>query len=96
MSSWEAWPVSPLELRAVEQRRALFRARRGRPRAWSLKRFDAAPDFHHAGDVILDELQRRQHLGDALAGEILEIAGLEDADHVIADVLGERLLLLRA
>ena len=34
------------------------------------------------------------HLGDALAGQVLEIAGLEDLDHALLDVLRQRLVLL--
>jgi hypothetical protein len=59
-----------------------------------LERVDAAPDVHHPRDAVLDEFQRRQHLRDALAGKVLEIAGIEDADHLVADVLRERALLL--
>src|SRR4029077_14886865 len=33
--------------------------------------------FERAGDVILDEIERRQNLADALAGEVLEVAGRE-------------------
>ena len=48
--------------------------------------------FEHAGDVVLDEIERRQNFADALAGKILEIAGLENLDHEILDVLGEAVL----
>ena len=37
----------------------------------------------------------RHHLADALAGEILEVAGLEDRDHAFLDFLAEQLLLVR-
>src|SRR5262245_53884353 len=57
------------------------------------ERLGAAPNVDHALDALLDELQRRQNPGDPLAAEILEIARLEDAQHVILDVLRERLLL---
>jgi hypothetical protein len=52
--------------------------------------------LEHAGDVVLDEIERRHDFGDTLAGKILEIAGLEDLDHEFLDVLGEALLELAA
>jgi len=42
-----------------------------------------------AGDLFIDATERRHHLGDALTGEILEIASFEDLDHAIPDVVGE-------
>ena len=39
--------------------------------------------------MLLDELQRRHHMGDALTGEILKIAGLENLHHAILDIMGE-------
>ena len=39
------------------------------------------------------ELQRRHHLADALAGEIVEIAGFEDLRHLVLDVLRHALLV---
>src|SRR5258708_26902178 len=56
---------------------------------------DAAPDIHHDGDVVLDEFHRRHHLADALAGEILEIACLEERDHALLYFLAEQPLLVR-
>src|SRR4051794_10139537 len=56
---------------------------------------DAAPDIHHHGNVVLDELHRRHHLADALAGKILKIARLEDRDHALLDFLAEQPLLVR-
>src|SRR5438309_8826645 len=47
-------------------------------RRMRLDRVDAAPDLHHRADVLLDELHRAHHLADALTGEILEIASLEN------------------
>ena len=41
----------------------------------------------HARDVILDRVERRHHLGDALAGEVLEIARFENPDDEIGNVL---------
>ena len=78
MSSCVAWPASPSSLGPLTSgvRSLPRRQRRGSVLAEGL---DAAPDLHHAGDAVLDEFQRRQHLGDALAGEVVEIAGLEDA-----------------
>src|SRR5260370_5924107 len=60
-----------------------------------LDRVDAAPDIHHRVDVLLDELHRGHHLADALAREILEVAGLEDRDHAFLDLFAEQLLLVR-
>jgi hypothetical protein len=45
--------------------------------------------------VVFDEFHRGHHLADALAGEILEIAGLEDRDDAFLDFLAEQLLLVR-
>ena len=39
-------------------------------------------------DLRLDLLERRHDLGNALAGQVLEIAGLEDADDLIEDLAG--------
>jgi len=41
-----------------------------------LELLDAVPDRQEPRDVLLDELQRRHHMGDALTGEVLKIAGL--------------------
>src|SRR5260370_25783796 len=55
----------------------------------------ATPDIHHDRDVVFDEFHRRHHLADALAGQILEIAGFEDRDHTLLDFLTENRLLVR-
>src|SRR3954454_7777683 len=59
-----------------------------------LDRVDAAPDFHHGIDVLLDELHRAHDLADALAGQVLEVAGFEDRDDAFLDIVGEPLLLI--
>src|SRR5665213_377376 len=59
-----------------------------------LDRIDAVPDVYHDGDVILDEFHRGHHLLDALAGQILEIAGLENRDDALLDFLAQQLLLI--
>src|SRR3984885_4081076 len=64
-------------------------------RCMRLDGVDAAPDIHHNGNVMLDELHRVHHLLDALAGEVLEIAGLENRDDALLDFLAEQLLLIR-
>src|SRR6202012_1032460 len=64
-------------------------------RRMSLDGVDATPDLHHDRDVMLDELHRGHHLLDALAGEVLEIAGPEDRDDAFLDFLPEQLLLIR-
>ena len=56
---------------------------------------DATPDVHHDDDVVFDEFHRGHHLADALTGQILEIAGLEDRDDAFLDFLAEQLLLIR-
>ena len=43
--------------------------------------------------MLLDELQRRHHMGDALTGEVLKIAGLESLHHAILDIMGEPLVV---
>ena len=60
-----------------------------------LDRVDATPDIHHDGDVVFDEFHRGHHLADALTGQILEIAGLEDGNDALLDFLAEQLLLIR-
>src|SRR6478609_6064107 len=54
-----------------------------------LELLDAVPDRQEPRDMLLDELQRRHHMGDALTGEVLKIAGLENLHHAILDVMGE-------
>src|SRR5947199_1621354 len=83
-----------VELRAVEQLVVALAGVDDR-RRMRLDGVDAAPDVHHLVDVLLDELHRRHHLGDALAGEVLKIAGLEDRDDALLDFLAEQLLLFR-
>ena len=55
---------------------------------------DATPDLHHLDDVLFDEFHRLHHLADALARQVLEIAGLEDRDDAFLDFLAEQLLLV--
>ncbi len=55
---------------------------------------DATPDIHHDVDMVLDEFHRAHHLADALAGQILEVAGLENRDHAFLDLLAELDLLV--
>ena len=93
ISRCEAWPPSPSSFGPLTSS-ALSLLRSAMASAACPGRRRSRPDLHHAGDAILDEFQRRQHLGDALAAEILEVAGFEDADDVIADVARERLLLV--
>src|SRR6266404_9059431 len=83
-----------VQLRAVEQLGVAFAMIDDRRRV-GLDGVDATPDFHHHGDVAFDELHRTHHLADALAGEILEVAGFEDRDHAFLDFLTEQLLLVR-
>ncbi len=88
MSSWVEWPRSLGQLRAVEEAPVAVGVLVEHDRRELL---DAVPDRHQPRHVLLDELQRRQHMGDALAGEVLEIAGLENLHHAILDVVGEPL-----
>ena len=55
---------------------------------------DATPNVHHDGYVIFDEFHRGHHLADALAGEVLEITGLENGNDALLDFLAEDLLLV--
>src|SRR3978361_686270 len=48
---------------------------------------DAAPDIHHDRDVAFDDLHRVHPLADALAGEILKVASLEDREHTLGDFI---------
>src|SRR5690606_37754181 len=61
----------------------------------ALELLDAAPDFDHALDAVLDEGQSRDDLGDALAGEILKIAGLENGDDLVLNIGRQSLVALR-
>ena len=61
------------------------------PREWTI---DPTPDVHHDGDVIFDEFHRGHHFFDALTGQVLEIAGLEDGNDAFLDFLTEQLLLI--
>src|ERR1700677_1537337 len=83
-----------LNLRAVQQPGVTLAMINDRRRV-RLDGVDATPDIHHDGDVIFDELHRGHHLLDALTGQILEIAGLEDRNHAFLDFLAEQLLLIR-
>ncbi|MGA7533783.1 MAG: hypothetical protein WBW27_18075, partial [Pseudolabrys sp.] len=46
----------------------------------------AAIACDHGGQSLLDHDQQRDHLANPLAGEILKIAGLIDADHVVLHI----------
>src|SRR5689334_6146915 len=81
------------ELRAVEEL-VILAAGVDVHRRVGLDRVDAAPDVHHRIDVLFDELHRVHDLADALAGQVLKIAGLEDRDDAFLDVVGEPLLLV--
>ena len=67
----------------------------GRPRF----RVRSGPSGVHLFDratglnVLLDELQRLKHMANALAGEVLEIAGLENLHDAVLNVLGKPLLV---
>ncbi len=77
-----------VELGAVDQLaagRGLFRR--------SLRR-TAVAAIEHGRELLLDQVQGVDHLGDALAGEVLEIAGLVDRHRALLDVLGEPALVV--
>ena len=50
-----------------------------------LEGVEAAPDPDHPVQPLLDELQHADDLGDALSGEVLEIAGLVERDGAVED-----------
>src|SRR5215212_3541029 len=50
-----------------------------------LEGIEAAPDPDHPVQPLLDELQHADDLGDALAGEVLEIARLVESDGAVED-----------
>src|ERR1041385_7919510 len=50
---------------------------------------DVLPDREQPRDVLLDKLQRLEHMADALAGQVLEIAGLENLHDALLDVMDE-------
>ena len=91
MSFCDAWPSSPSSFGPLSIE---FVVRHRREVADVIgEALDRAPDFHHLREVILDRLQRRHHLADALAGEIVEIAGFENLRHLVLDVLRHALLV---
>jgi hypothetical protein len=51
-----------------------------------------APDIDHMMDTLFNEPHRIDDLADALAGNVLEIAGLEDADHLLHNLSGNLLI----
>ena len=53
----------------------------------------AVARFRHPGRLLLDEGERGRDVRDALPGHVVEIAGLQDLGHGIADVLGQFLLM---
>ena len=58
------------------------------PRAVQGRRGIRARQFlEHASDLAMKGVERRPHFGDALAGQILEIARLENVRHAVPDVL---------
>jgi hypothetical protein len=58
------------------------------PRAVQGRRGIRARQFlEHASDLAIQGVERRPHYGDALAGQILEIARLENVRHAVPDVL---------
>ena len=91
MSSCEEWPASPASFGPLRNFLSPSAALVEHDR---LELLDAAPDFHQAADVLLEERQGLDHLADPLAGQVLEIAGLENLHHPVADVVGEALLVL--
>src|SRR3954447_25907850 len=60
----------------------------------ALEGLQTTPDLHHAQDMRLDEFQGPDNLADALAGQILEITGLEDLDDSLLHVLRQRVILI--
>lgn len=82
-----------IELRAIEQA-CIADAVVDDGGGMRLDGIDAAPDIHHDVDVMLDEFHRIHHLVDALSGQILKIAGFENRDHTILNVLAQSVLLI--
>ena len=88
MSRWLAWPASPSSLGPLSSRGApAWRRRR-------VARRTALAALEHARHLVLEHVQGADHLADALAGEILEIAGFVDLHHVVLDVLGQPALVV--
>jgi hypothetical protein len=84
MSSCEAWPMSPSSLGPLSSLASPSRVSTIGG-ACALMASTPPQMFHHLVDVLLDELHRGHHLGDTLAGEVLEVAGLEDRDDAFLD-----------
>jgi hypothetical protein len=49
-----------------------------------------APDPDDGQDALLNETQRLHDLGDALAGDVLERAGLENVDDLVGHLVRQR------
>ncbi len=85
------------KLRPVQQQ--LLLALRARALALVEEALDVLR-LHHIGKArhaLLDVLQGLDHLGDALAGDVLERAGLEDHQHLLVDhrLVGGRIARIR-
>ena len=84
MSSCEEWPRVAGELRAVQELAVPFSRRVERDR---LEVLDAAARSPSCGRRAPRGTPDCHHLGDALAGEVLEIAGFENLHHAVLDVV---------
>ena len=85
ISSCGAWPAS---LSSLGQLRVAAPFR-NRVRREVLQDFDTAPDVHHLDDVSFDKFERCHDLADALAGQVLEIAGFKNLHDPLPDVADE-------
>src|SRR5262245_38116766 len=81
-----------VELRAVEQELPLALGAVALAVVEEAFEIALVHDVGEARDPRLDVLERLHHLGDALAGDVLERAGLEDDHHLLVDqrLVGDR------
>ena len=80
-----------VELGTVEQPAAVRRlCRRGR----LIAPVNSVAAIEHGRDLVLDHRHGADHIADALAGKILEIAGFVDLHDVVLDVLGQAALVI--
>src|SRR5262245_13465629 len=82
-----------VELRAVEQELPLALGAVALAVVEEAFEIALVHDIGEARDARLDMLERLHHFGDALAGDVLERAGLEDDHHLLVDqrLVGDRI-----
>ena len=88
MAPWSAWPESPSSLGPLTSRAA------GRGFLATVLARPILCSVEHGGDLVFHPGQYLDNIADALAGEILEIAGLVDFHRMLLNILGKPALVL--